>query len=76
MDIPKHENGKNNWVEYRALVLDKLDNLDERSDGLLEEQIKIRLDIRELKIRAAVWGGVAGGLIGLTGIVLQYVLGL
>jgi hypothetical protein len=76
MGLPKNENGTNNWIEYRALVLDKLDNLDERSDGLLEEQIKIRLDIRELKVRAAVWGGVSGGLIVLAGIVLRYVLGL
>ncbi len=75
MDIPKN-GAKYDWIEYRALVLDKLDNLDERADGLLDEQIKIRLDIRELKVRAAVWGGVAGGLIGLVGIVLQYILGL
>jgi len=75
MDIPKN-GAKYDWIEYRALVLDKLDNLDERADGLLDEQIKIRLDIRELKVRAAIWGGVAGGLIGLAGIVLRYILGL
>jgi hypothetical protein len=76
MSIPQNENGTNNWVEYRALVLDKLDNLDERADGLLAEQIHIRLDIRELKVRAALWGGLAGGLLGIVGILLQYFLNI
>ena len=54
--IPTKNNGNNDWVAYRALVLDKLEKL----DSIEETQIQIRLDVRELKVRAAVWGGAAG----------------
>ena len=54
-ELPKN-GARHDWVAYRALVLDKLEKL----DTIEETQIQIRLDVRELKVRAAVWGGIAG----------------
>ena len=57
--IPKKENGNNDWIEYRQLVLDKLSKLDD----IAETQVGIRLDVRELKVRAALWGGITAMIV-------------
>ena len=75
MDIPTKNNGQNDWVSYRRLVLDKIDSIEGDVSTLANEQINIRLDIRELRVRAAVWGGAAGGVLGLIGLVASLVWG-
>mgnify|MGYP000654044384 CR=1 FL=1 len=72
MELPKAPNGyRHDWVEYRRVVLDKLDNLETDVSTLATEQVNIRLDIRELKVRAAIWGGVSGGVFGLISIAIN-----
>lgn len=73
-NIPVKSNGNNDWVEYRRVVLDKLDNLETDVSTLATEQVNIRLDIRELRIRAALWGGAAGGVLSLIGVTLSFLL--
>jgi hypothetical protein len=57
--IPVKSNGNNDWVEYRKLVLEKLAKIDKIADT----QVLIRLDVRELKVRAAIWGGITAAII-------------
>jgi len=69
-DLPKNGD-RYDWIVYRKLVLSKLDTIELDVSLLQEEQLKIRLDIRELKVRAAIWGGAAGGVLSLIGIVIS-----
>jgi len=71
--IPKKDNGNNDWIEYRKLVLDKLETLDD----IAETQVQIRLDVRELKVRAAIWGGVAALIVSsLLGVITTKLSGI
>ena len=60
MDIPVKNNGQNDWVKYRLLVLDTLDRLSTDTSEIATTQIQIRLDVRELKVKAALWGAASG----------------
>ena len=60
MDIPVKNNGQNDWVKYRLLVIDTLDRLSTDTSEIAETQIQIRLDVRELKVKAAIWGFASG----------------
>ena len=70
-EIPVRSNGNNDWIKYRLLVLSKIDSIETDVSSLADEQIKIRLDIRELRVRAAVWGGITGGVLSLIGLALN-----
>lgn len=48
------------WSAYEKLVLDKLDGLDGRLDRLEENQVILRIDVAKLKVKAGLWGGLAG----------------
>ena len=75
MDIPVKNNGNNDWVAYRKLVIQTLDDLKTDVSSIQGTQIQIRLDVRELKVRAAIWGGVAGGVLSFMSILLHLLLG-
>ena len=71
MNIPKKENGNNDWVEYRRVVLSKIssaevDRKEMKADvkEIKEEQITIKLDIRGLQTKATIWGGIGGFIVG------------
>jgi hypothetical protein len=53
-------NEPNGWSAYERLVMDKLDTLEERVDALDEKLTLVRIDVAGLKVRAGVWGAVAG----------------
>ena len=48
----------NGWPEWKKLVLSKLDTL----DRVEENQQIIRQDIAGLKVKAGIWGLVAGSI--------------
>ncbi len=71
MDIPKKDDGRNDWVEYRRVVLSKIDSAEVdrkeiKSDikEIKTEQIEIKLNIRGLQTKATIWGGVSGFIVG------------
>ena len=64
-ELPKDSNGNYSWVEYRRLVLSEISDLKINVKAVREEQVKIKLDIRDLKTKSTVWGGIAGFVVGL-----------
>ena len=77
MDIPVKSNGNNDWVKYRLLVIDTLDRLSTDVSEIADTQIQIRLDVRELKVKAVIWGAASGLLVSASiSILVVYVLPL
>ena len=74
MDIPV-KGPNHDWIAYRLLVINMLDTIELDVSLLQEEQLKIRLDIRELRTKAAIWGGVTGAVLSLFGVLLNLLLG-
>jgi hypothetical protein len=50
----------NGWSVYQKLVMGKLDELDHDVKELREEVTLLRIDFAQQKIKAGLWGGVAG----------------
>ena len=55
--LPKRPNGDHDWIAYRRLVLQQLDDLKSEQKTIKAVQVQIRLDVRGLKVKAAIWGG-------------------
>ena len=57
---------ENSWNEWQKLVLDKLDTIDEVKDDVKEIMTNdlphIREEIATLKVKAGIWGAIAGAL--------------
>ena len=63
----------NSWSKYEKMVLEKLDNHNTKF-GLIENKLtQIQVDIATLKVKAGVWGGIAGLVPVVLGLVLFYV---
>lgn len=63
------------WGEYERLVLSKLDSLDERMSHLEDGQILVRIDVAKLKVKAGLWGGIAGLVPGMVGVAVLLLSG-
>lgn len=50
----------NGWSSYEKLVMDKLETLEEEILALEEQVTLIRIDLAQLKVKAGMWGAVAG----------------
>ena len=60
------------WSKYEKMVIDKLDDHDNKF-GLIENKLtQIQVDIATLKVKAGVWGGIAGLVPVALGLVLFY----
>jgi len=61
--MPPKDNG---WEEYKRLVIEKLEDLEEqfeREFHVLSEQVtQLRIDVAVLKTRAGFWGALAGAV--------------
>ena len=63
----------NGWSKYEKMVIDKLDHHDTRF-GLIENKLtQIQVDLATLKVKAGVWGGIAGLIPVVLGIVLFFI---
>ena len=51
---------QNGWDQYQKLVIDKLGEHDEKFTSIDSKLTKIQIDIATLKVKAGVWGGIAG----------------
>ena len=62
----------NGWDQYQKLVMDKLDEHDGKFSNIESKLTQIQIDIATLKVRAGVWGGIAGLVPVVLGLVLFY----
>ena len=50
----------NGWDQYQKLVIDKLSDHDEKFTSIEDKLIKLQVEIATLKVKAGIWGGIAG----------------
>jgi len=62
----------NGWSQYQKLVMDKLDEHDGKFSNIESKLTQIQIDIATLKVKAGVWGGIAGLVPVVLGLVLFY----
>ena len=62
----------NGWSQYQKLVMDKLGEHDEKFTSIEDKLMRIQVDIATLKVKAGVWGGVAGLIPVVIAIVMFY----
>ena len=62
----------NGWSQYQKLVMDKLGEHDDKFNSLEDKLVRIQVDIATLKVKAGVWGGVAGLIPVVVAIVMFY----
>ena len=64
---------ENGWAQYQKLVMEKLDDHDDKFSNIDNKLTQIQVDIATLKVKAGVWGGIAGLVRVVLGLVLFYV---
>ena len=63
----------NGWAQYQKLVMEKLEKHDGKFSNIDSKLTQIQIDIATLKVKAGVWGGIAGLVPVVLGLVLFYV---
>ena len=64
---------KNRWNEYEKLVLDKLESHTETLKCLDTKMTSIRIEVAKLKVKAGIWGGLAGVVSAIGSMILFYI---
>ena len=62
----------NGWSKYEKMVIDKLDDHDDKFNGIEDKLTQIQVDIATLKVKAGVWGGIGGLIPVVIAIVMFY----
>ena len=62
----------NGWGQYQKLVMDKLGEHDDKFGSIDSKLTQIQVDIATLKVKAGVWGGIAGLIPVVIAIVMFY----
>ena len=62
----------NGWDQYQKLVIDKLGEHDEKFSSIESKLMKIQVDLATLKVKAGIWGGIAGMIPVVIAIVMFY----
>ena len=62
----------NSWGQYQKLVMEKLEKHDDKFTNIDSKLTQIQVDIATLKVKAGVWGGIAGLVPVVLGLVLFY----
>ena len=60
------------WSQYEKMVIEKLDSHDGKFSVIDTKVTQIQIDIATLKVKAGVWGGIAGLVPVVLGLVLFY----
>ena len=63
----------NGWSKYEKMVIDKLDDHDDKFSGIENKLTQIQVDIATLKVKATVWGGIGGLIPVVVAMVMFYV---
>ena len=62
----------NGWSKYEKMVIEKLDDHDDKFNGIEDKLTQIQVDIPTLKVKAGVWGGIGGLIPVVIAIVMFY----
>ena len=62
----------NGWSKYEKMVIAKLDDHDDKFNGIESKLTQIQVDIATLKVKAGVWGGIGGLIPAVIAIVMFY----
>lgn len=62
----------NGWEQYQKMVISKLDAHDSDFKSIEDRLTKIQVEIATLKVKASIWGGIAGLIPVVLGIVLFF----
>ena len=62
----------NGWSKYEKMVMEKLDDHDQKFTGIEDKLTQIQVDIATLKVKAGVWGGIGGLIPAIIAIVMFY----
>ncbi len=62
----------NGWSKYEKMVIDKLDDHDDKFNGIESKLTQIQVDIATLKVKAGIWGGIGGLIPAVIAIVMFY----
>lgn len=60
------------WSNYRRLVMDSLERLEEKQEMHGRALASLRQDIAGLKVRSGLWGAAAGAIPALVILILLY----
>ena len=60
------------WSKYEKMVIDKLDEHGNKFNEIESKLTQIQVDIATLKVKASVWGGLAGLVPVVLGLVLFF----
>lgn len=55
---------ENGFNEYKNLILSNMDRFEKKIDSMDIKIDEMKTDITALKVKATVWGGVAGAAVG------------
>ena len=62
----------NGWSKYEKMVIEKLEDHDDKFNGIEDKLTQIQVDIATLKVKAGVWGGIGGLIPAIIAIVMFY----
>lgn len=60
------------WTRHEKLVLHRLEDAEERLANLEETVVLMRIDEAQRKVRAGLWGALAGAIPAIVAIALAY----
>ena len=66
----------NDWVQLRALILDKLERGEQERAELREGQEAIKLQLNTLKVKMGTYGAIAGAIAGAIPTVISIIQGI
>lgn len=62
MDAPKIEVDTNGWDRWQKYVVNTLEDMKKGQDELYAEITDVRIEVAGLKVKAGIWGALAGVL--------------
>ena len=60
------------WSRYEKLVLHRLDDVDERLGHLEEAVVLMRIEWAQRKVKAGLWGALAGAIPATVAVILLF----
>lgn len=69
-----HVREENGWGQYKLLVVHELKRLNDELTGIRADIQQIDRDLLTLKVKASIWGAVAGFAVSLVPVIVRILL--